>query len=361
MTDQVKDVAVETTSKDKVASALDNHVRPEPSFGTPGKMVTLAVDRIETDRGLQARAHPLNDAHVESLREAVSRGEKRIGKPVVVYHVTEKDEGGNEQELYLLADGFHWHAAHIREGKKRIEVELREGTRSDALRYALSANATHGLPRTTADKERAIYLALSDKELRNKSTLFLSKLMHLSQGFVESRRTEIEKQFGEVQTKRVDARGRKKESKLNTKRRKGQEEKDVKKSATNLVASSESVVARLSKAQKGQTDILGNPVPEGLSQVFAARIDIKGIIAVLENAKVRVQSLRNAGALAWAPKTLDGNMEAVVADLEAAIPAVVSEGHKNGFLSQGQYDALSKTEKSALEPGKAAEQTSQAA
>ncbi len=65
---------------------------------------------------------------------------------------------------HWLADGFHrWHA-HRTIGRESIAVDVREGTRRDAMLYAAGANAAHGLRRTNADKRRAVTMLLEDEE-----------------------------------------------------------------------------------------------------------------------------------------------------------------------------------------------------
>jgi hypothetical protein len=49
-------------------------------------------------------------------------------------------------------------------GIKEIAAEVRQGTRRDALLYALSANAEHGHRRTNEDKRRAVDIMLADPE-----------------------------------------------------------------------------------------------------------------------------------------------------------------------------------------------------
>jgi hypothetical protein len=121
----------------------------------------LQLSEIITTAGTQIRARIDTDS-VDEYAHAMLDGAKF--PPVVVFH------DGNE---YILADGFHRVMAGARNGFKDIEADVRKGTKSDALKYALGANTTHGLKRTNADKRRSVELALSewpklsDRELSN--------------------------------------------------------------------------------------------------------------------------------------------------------------------------------------------------
>jgi len=71
--------------------------------------------------------------------------------PVVVYDV----EG-----RWLLADGFHRHAAAVTLGKRTIPAEIRSGTFAEALDFVAGANLFHGLPLTRLERRRAIEVKL---------------------------------------------------------------------------------------------------------------------------------------------------------------------------------------------------------
>src|SRR5262249_33580652 len=51
-------------------------------------------------------------------------------------------------------------------GHQQLRVEVRQGTRRDAVLHAVGANASHGLRRTRADARRAVLLLLGDPEWR---------------------------------------------------------------------------------------------------------------------------------------------------------------------------------------------------
>lgn len=111
----------------------------------------LKVAHIITTAGTQIRARMDVDT-VSQYAELMQDSTNRF-PPVVVFC----DRG-----QYILADGFHrvW-AAH-RNSFLDIEAIVHKGTKADALRYALGANAAHGLRRSNADKRRSVELALAE-------------------------------------------------------------------------------------------------------------------------------------------------------------------------------------------------------
>lgn len=111
---------------------------------------SLPLSSIRLDGGTQCRAS-LDAEHIATLADAWQDGAKIPA--VVVFH-----DGSN----YWLADGFHrYHAAQKCEFRD-IEADVRSGTRCDAVKFALGANAAHGLRRTNADKRRAVEIALKE-------------------------------------------------------------------------------------------------------------------------------------------------------------------------------------------------------
>lgn len=71
--------------------------------------------------------------------------------PITVYEV----EG-----RFLLADGFHRHAAAVTLGKRNIAAEIKHGAFEDALDYVAEANLHHGLPLTRVERRRCIEVKL---------------------------------------------------------------------------------------------------------------------------------------------------------------------------------------------------------
>ncbi len=105
----------------------------------------LPMDEIVLDPNLNLRDR-LDDWTVERYADAGSRM-----PPVTVFEV----EG-----QWLLADGFHRHAAAAMLGRRSIPAEVRDGSMSDALDFVSGVNAFHGLPLSRAERRRAIEVKL---------------------------------------------------------------------------------------------------------------------------------------------------------------------------------------------------------
>jgi hypothetical protein len=110
----------------------------------------LKVTEIVTNAVTQVRAG-LNEGTVADYAEALADGAKF--PPVVVFH---------DGSRFIAADGFHRIQAAIQTGAALIECEIRQGGKTEALKFALGCNAHHGLRRTNADKRHAVGLALRE-------------------------------------------------------------------------------------------------------------------------------------------------------------------------------------------------------
>ena len=71
--------------------------------------------------------------------------------PITVFEIDGK---------WLIADGFHRHAAAVMLGKRTIPAEIRVGTFTDALDFVSSVNLFHGLPLTRTERRRAVEVKL---------------------------------------------------------------------------------------------------------------------------------------------------------------------------------------------------------
>jgi hypothetical protein len=116
-----------------------------PTAGRPRKVM---LDSIEYEPQNQARVQ-LNNDTVAEYADAMGRKEKL--PPIVCYH---------DGSTYWLADGFHRYHAARKRSEKWIDAQVIKGSRDDARWHAAGANTQHGLNRTTADKQKAVRLAL---------------------------------------------------------------------------------------------------------------------------------------------------------------------------------------------------------
>jgi hypothetical protein len=139
----------------------------------------LALGQIRTDGGTQPRAGLDRDT-VEEYAETIMSNQF---PPVVVFY--EAGEG------YWLADGFHRVAAAKKAGKAELIAEVRKGTRRDAVLYSVSANASHGLRRSNADKRRAVETLLQDEEWSQWSNREIASRCGVRHGFVGNVREEL--------------------------------------------------------------------------------------------------------------------------------------------------------------------------
>lgn len=139
----------------------------------------LSIDLIDIYGGTQTRLNTNDDA-ISSYAEEMANGAEF--PPVVVFY---------DGSRYWLADGFHRYLAVKRNEKSMIRAEVRPGGRSDALAFALGANATNGIYRSSADKRNAAEIAL--EEWPEKANTVIAELCKVSVELVRRTRIELTK------------------------------------------------------------------------------------------------------------------------------------------------------------------------
>jgi hypothetical protein len=132
----------------------------------------LPLAEIKIDPELQARAHGVSQVTVREYAEAMRDG--AAFPPVVVF----KDSKG----VHWLADGFHRCAAvaKLEPESGAIAVDVREGSRKDALLHAAGCNASHGLRRSQADRRRAVELLLREPAWAKRTDAWIAKAAAVS-------------------------------------------------------------------------------------------------------------------------------------------------------------------------------------
>ena len=138
----------------------------------------LALDQITVDVGTQMR-HALDEDTLADYAEAMVAG--AVFPPVVVFF---------DGDTRWLSDGFHRYHAAGRAGHTTLLAEQRVGTRRDALFYACSANASHGLRRTNEDKRKAVTTMLEDAEWGGWSNVTIAEHCGVSERLVRSLRPD---------------------------------------------------------------------------------------------------------------------------------------------------------------------------
>ena len=105
----------------------------------------VPLDDLVLDPNLNLRDR-LDDFTVERYADSWDRL-----PPITVYEVDGK---------WLVADGFHRHAAAVMLGKRSIPAEIVVGSFTDALDFVASVNLFHGLPLSRSERRRAVELKL---------------------------------------------------------------------------------------------------------------------------------------------------------------------------------------------------------
>jgi hypothetical protein len=150
-------------------------------------VIEVPLTRIKTDPELQPRAM-MNAVTIEEYREEIEHGTRF--PPVIVF-----DDGEN----FWLADGFHRYEATAQAAIAKIEAEVREGSKRDAVLYSVQANATHGLRRSPADKRKAVITLLQDPEWATWSDREIARKTKTSHTFV----AKVRQQTGNVASERT--------------------------------------------------------------------------------------------------------------------------------------------------------------
>ena len=144
----------------------------DAATATAGPIRPIALDEIRIDKRVQARAKIMPKV-VDEYTEAMRQGDEF--PPLVVFQ---------EGDTRILADGHTRHTAAKRVGRASINCEVRAGGLRDAMLFAAGANATHGRPRSTADKHCAVLKLLNDDEWCEWSDREIARHCHVSHQLV---------------------------------------------------------------------------------------------------------------------------------------------------------------------------------
>ena len=143
-------------------------------------MKHLPIDSIRTDGDTQPRAE-IDAALVAEYAAAFH--EHAQFPDLIVF-----DDG----DRTWLADGFHRLRAARQVGLEKVPCEVHEGTLDDARWFSYSANQTHGLRRSNADKARAVKAALKHPEGAGLSDAQIAEHVGVTDKTVAKYRREVE-------------------------------------------------------------------------------------------------------------------------------------------------------------------------
>jgi len=140
----------------------------------------IEIEKIICSRDIQSRI-AIVPGTVQNYAEEMQNG--AIFPPVTVFD----DSSGS----YWLADGFHRIEASKLIGIASIECDVKAGGKTEALFFSCGSNATHGLPRTNADKRRAVLMLLEDDRAAGWSTRQIAEVCRVSHTFVAKMKSEL--------------------------------------------------------------------------------------------------------------------------------------------------------------------------
>jgi len=144
------------------------------------KIKVLNINNICIDAGTQVR-ESIDEAIVKDYAEKMADG--AIFPPIQVVF-----DGINN----YLTDGFHRYHAHLKNEKASIEASVINGTLRDAKLLSYSANGTHGLRLSNADKRRAGLAMLDDMEYSGWTNNQIAKHINVSRTYIRNLREELE-------------------------------------------------------------------------------------------------------------------------------------------------------------------------
>ncbi|MEO6807659.1 MAG: ParB/RepB/Spo0J family partition protein [Isosphaeraceae bacterium] len=137
-------------------------------------ILDLPLDDLVLDPTLNLRDQ-LNNEAVERYRDSWD-----WMPPVTVFEVDGR---------WLLADGFHRHAAAVIANRKTIQADVKVGTFDEAMDFVAGANLRHGLPLTRAERRRAVEVKL--RLCHDQSDRSLAETLSVSRDLIAKVRRQL--------------------------------------------------------------------------------------------------------------------------------------------------------------------------
>src|SRR5262249_20284084 len=143
--------------------------------------VMIPLNRLPVNEAGQTRAMVRGGvvrAYAVAMKEQLAEGGLRFPAVIVV----------TDGQGYWVGGGFHRIPAGRQAGLTEIAAEVRHGGQREALLFGILANGEHGLPRTPADKRKAVGLLLADPEWNQWSDREIARHCHVSNFLVSKLR-----------------------------------------------------------------------------------------------------------------------------------------------------------------------------
>jgi hypothetical protein len=169
---------------------------PPAILPTDGISQLIPLASIPTDEDSQARIHirpAVVRGYARAMTQQVGEGGLRF-PPVVLF---------SDGQRFWLADGFHRILAAREAGLVEFPADVRAGNARDALLCSLSANAGHGLPRSNADKRKAVSLLLADPEWSQWSDHEIARHCQVTHVFVGKVRKGLSGNGYQIESRKV--------------------------------------------------------------------------------------------------------------------------------------------------------------
>lgn len=151
------------------------------------KPVNQLPGQIEVEIQIKRQRIPIGQITAVQVRKSVSDEvvQEYVGaiKDGAVFPPVEAFFDGKN---YFIGDGDHRLRAHKILGRTEIDANVRIGSERDSLLYAVGANATHGLPRSNADKRKAVHILLNDPTWTQWSDSHIASVCKVSRALVVS-------------------------------------------------------------------------------------------------------------------------------------------------------------------------------
>jgi len=240
-------------------------------------MTVLKITQIKVDQSILGRATLDEGLLVEY--EELRRTEEAVFPPIVVF----KDTAEN----YWLGDGNHRLHVEKKIGNNTIDVDLREGSKSDARWFAAGANLNHGQRPSRGDRLHAIQNLLLDPAHQKRPFVAIGKQCGVSKQYVAKVANALIK-AGKLKPAAV---GRK-TVKITTGQHAG---KTYEKASPGTGAKAKKTTSPATAAPKPNAakkkDQRGHVIPEYLLGVWAGRSVVMDMVTELSAIPAKVQKL----------------------------------------------------------------------